>query len=386
MIRALAIAVAVALTACGGRAALPAFELVESFPIETSLDHPDIRDAHRVWVELIDGARTSLDIAEFYASNQAGSRLEAVVRAVERAAARGVRVRFLADAGFVDTYPETLARLAGRRGIAVRHYRGKDLAGGILHAKYFVVDGAVAFLGSQNFDWRSLTHIQELGLVARDAGVVRALADTFATDWALAGGARRDFRVRPPRGGYRFGRGVTAALSPRGWLPVEALWDLPQLVALIDGAERSVHVQLLSYHDDVPELEEALRRAGERGVKVRLLVADWSKRAGRIEVVQALERLPGVDVAMMVIPPASSGFIPFARVSHAKYLVADGRRLWLGTSNWGRDYFHDSRNVGVVIDDARLAGRVDRYFETAWTSRYAERVDPAATYQPPRVE
>ena len=89
---------------------------------------------------------------------------------------------------------------------------------------------------------------------------------------------------------------------------------------------------------------------------------------------------------MMVIPPASERFIPFARVSHAKYLVVDGRRLWLGTSNWGRDYFYDSRNVGVVVDDARLAGRLDRYFARAWSSRYAERVDPAATYQPPRVE
>ena len=78
------------------RRRLAAFELVESYPIETSLDHPDIPDAHDVWLAMIDGARRRIDLAQFYASNRAGSRLEAVVQSLERAADRGVVVRFLA--------------------------------------------------------------------------------------------------------------------------------------------------------------------------------------------------------------------------------------------------------------------------------------------------
>src|SRR5271163_3191997 len=75
-------------------------ELVESAPIETSLDHPDIPDAYRVWPEMIRGAARTLDLAEFYLSNAPDSRLEPVIQAVEAAADRGVAVRVLADAGF----------------------------------------------------------------------------------------------------------------------------------------------------------------------------------------------------------------------------------------------------------------------------------------------
>ena len=362
-----------------------AFELVESFPVETGLDHPDIPDAADVWVAMIDGARERIDLAQFYASNRAGSRLEPVVRSLERAADRGVAVRFLAESKFVSTYPDTLDRLAHRARVEVRSYEGAALVGGVLHAKYFLVDGREAFLGSQNFDWRSLTHIQELGLRVRDPGVVRALGDVFATDWALAGNAPREFRASPPAGGYRVGPGVAAVFSPRGWLPDEAMWDLPRIVELIDGARRTVRVQLLTYRPDVPELEAALRRAASRGVSVQILVSDWAKRTKTIAGIKALQGVDGIDVAFLVIPPWSGGFIPFARVAHAKYLVVDGERLWLGTSNWERDYFHASRNVGVVLEDARLARQLDAFFAGNWRSRYAEPVDPAKQYTAPRV-
>src|SRR2546426_11284768 len=72
-------------------------ELVESAPIETTLDHPDIRNAGEVWLEMIQASKQRLDFAEFYASDEeGGGRLEPIVVAIERAAGRGVHVRFLA--------------------------------------------------------------------------------------------------------------------------------------------------------------------------------------------------------------------------------------------------------------------------------------------------
>src|SRR3954464_2971360 len=87
-------------------------ELVESAPIETTLDHPDIRNADVVWKEMIDGAKTSLDFAEFYASDEPGSRLGPIIEAVDKAAQRGVHVRFLAEKSFQKTYPDLLAHFA----------------------------------------------------------------------------------------------------------------------------------------------------------------------------------------------------------------------------------------------------------------------------------
>jgi phosphatidylserine/phosphatidylglycerophosphate/cardiolipin synthase-like enzyme len=367
-------------------------ELVESAPIETPLGTPDLRDAYEVWPELIARARRSIDLAEFYASNAPGSRLEPIVVALEQAVRRGVRVRFLADAGFAKTYPETLERLE-RAGAELRRLDGRALGGGVLHAKYFLVDGEEVYLGSQNFDWRSLAHIQELGVRVRHPAVALALAAIFEADWMLAGGtapagAPAEIKAGPALVGEI---AVTPVASPSGRLPDPALWDLPRLVALLDGARRTVRVQLLTYRvtgrdgERFEELDQALRRAAARGVRVQLLVSDWAKRKGSLEALQSLVRVPGIEVRFLVVPPWSGGVVPYARVAHAKYLVVDGEHAWVGTSNWERDYFFRSRNVGVILDSARLGARLDRFFLEGWSSALAEPVDPDRAYTPPRV-
>jgi phosphatidylserine/phosphatidylglycerophosphate/cardiolipin synthase-like enzyme len=134
------------------------------------------------------------------------------------------------------------------------------------------------------------------------------------------------------------------------------------------------------------ELDDALRRAAGRGVKVELLLSDWSTRAGTIEPLQLLAEVPGVRVRLWTIPRWSGGFVPFARVAHAKYLVVDGATAWIGTSNWEGDYFLKSRNVGLIVDGPRFAARLERIFQSGWQSPYAYPLDPKASYTPPAIE
>ncbi|MCC6407741.1 MAG: phospholipase [Planctomycetes bacterium] len=382
----------------------PEIELVESVPLETTLDHVSIRDTDVVWREMIDGAKQSLSFAEFYVCDRPGSKLSPVLTAVERAAARGVRVRFLADAKFWAKYPETLEALAKHEHVEVRKLDFAEVAGGVLHAKYFVVDGTSAYLGSQNLDWRSLEHIQELGVRIAAPEVARVFATSFEEDWQSAGKQlgvksldaparlatdatkRFPLELTAPGGTVR----VTPLISPKEHALDAALWDLPRIVALIDGAQKSVRVQLLTYKPaqrNAPpwdELDGALRRAAARGVEVELLVADWGKRKGTIETLQELEPLEHFAVKLVTIPQCSTGYVPFARVVHAKYCVVDGERAWLGTSNWERDYFYESRNVGVLLEGAALGGALDGFFTDLWKSPYAFAVDPTATYEVPR--
>ncbi len=371
-------------------------ELVESAPLETALDSADLRNTEQVWLEMIGGAKTSLDLAHFYASDQAPSALTRVIEAVEAAAARGVRVRFLAEEKFYATYPETLERLGARDNISVRRFDVAKSYGGVLHAKYMLVDAAEVFVGSQNFDWRALEHIVELGLRVRAGGAATSFGTIFEADWAVAGGANpRDvfapLAARPPQSDVLGETTLRYLFSPRSALPSDAWWDLPELVRWIDAAERSVDVQLLTYRATAREhgywdvLESALRRAAARGARVRLLVADWGKRKGTIEGLQSLEPLANVEVRMASVPPHSSGHVPFARVIHAKYMVVDGRRLWLGTSNWERDYFEQSRNASVFLEGGECPARAERFFRALWEAGMTERVDPSASYTAPRV-
>lgn len=364
-----------------------AIELVESPPAETSLDHADVKNAADVWVSMIDGAHATVDFAEFYASeaeqkDHVASKLAPVVAAIERAVQRGVRVRFLADSVFAPKYPETLERLR-RVGVTVRIIDFGKRGGGVLHAKYFVVDGVESFVGSQNFDWRALDHIQEMGVHVSSPVIAGALLDILDTDWELANGAASDARVRRrPVAQMQTlsGENVTLVGSPKGWLPDESSWDLPKLVAMLDAAKRAVDLQVLTYKtkerdgSPFPTLDDALRRAAGRGVHVRMLVSDWSSKPGsdaRV-VLDALAQVPNVEVRVITIPKHSSGDIPFARVAHAKYLTVDTAHAWVGTSNWEGDYFTKSRNVGVIVDGGALPARLDRIFEDGWSGAYAK--------------
>jgi len=163
------------------------------------------------------------------------------------------------------------------------------------------------------------------------------------------------------------------------------------MVEWIDAARDSLRATMLTYRrtgrdgETFDDLHAALRRAADRGVVVRLLVADWSKRKPAIDDLKDLAREDGIDVRLVTIPAASGGFIPYARVIHAKYVTIDGRRLWLGTSNWERGYFHASRNVGILVESARHARSLDVSFDALWHSAHADPVEPGRTYEVPRI-
>lgn len=367
------------------------FEVVVSLPAGTSIASGGARAAAAVWLEMIGNARRSLDIAEFYLASEKGEALEPVIEAVLAAGRRGVSVRILSDAAMAATYPETLARFQDRPNIQTRLFDWKKLSGGILHAKYFIVDGSEAFVGSQNFDWRSLAHIQETGLRIRVPLFAQALQRIFAADWKYSGGdlqAYRDLALLPP---LAFPPDARLVASPAAFNPPGVGEALQALVAAIDGARSRVTVQLLSYSleagggEKFLPIDQALRRAAGRGVRVRVLVADWSLRPTQIAGLKALARVPNVEVKFAVIPPAGRGFIPYARVVHSKVMRVDDDLCWVGTSNWGYDYFFRSRNVEVILKRRGIARVLDEIFLSLWNGPYVHKLDPEKEYQAPRI-
>lgn len=57
-----------------------------------------------------------------------------------------------------------------------------------MHAKIIVVDGKVAFVGSENISAESLDQNRELGIIVSDAAVLSKLQTTFQKDWAVSQG------------------------------------------------------------------------------------------------------------------------------------------------------------------------------------------------------
>jgi phosphatidylserine/phosphatidylglycerophosphate/cardiolipin synthase-like enzyme len=375
---------------------VPGFELVYTAPVETTLAAPDLRNPADVWVEMIGSAKKSLVFGEMYAVSKPGEPLEPVIAALEKAGARGVKIRFMLEKKMLRASDEaTIERLRKIKNLELRIYEfGKLGTDGIVHAKYFVVDGREAYVGSQNFDWRSLKHIHETGLRITDAKIVKQVARIFEQDWKLSG--LLDAKKPVPAFEKDHNDALTAGArkaylvaGPPNILPAGVIPSEKEIVRLIGGAKKEIRAQVLDYstthRDKTPYLtiDKALRAAAARGVEVKLLVSHWSTEKPAIDALKALATVPHVEVRVATIPRAKEGKIPFARVNHSKIMAIDGKIAWVGTSNWSGGYLDKLRNLEVVVKNEKLAKRLAALHEQLWSSAYSAKVDPAKEYPKP---
>ncbi len=367
-------------------------EVVTTIPSETSLQNAGTRSAANVWVEMIQRAVSSVCMEEFYLTGREGGALEPVVREIENAAARGVKVRILTAVSMAANSEELIQRFSASPNIEILLFDWNELNNGGLHAKFFVVDERDAFVGSQNFDWRALEHIHETGLRIGCRQVVLALQKIFEADWAFHSGDKEAYQKLQQENPLRFGEDIFLVSSPEGLNPPGIRGAIDTLEELIDGAKERVTVQLLSYHTDIRGSDErfyridtALRRAAGRGVAVKVLISDWNKQKPRVDDVKELALQPGIEVKFVTIPQHSSGFIPYSRVIHSKVMRIDDRISWVGTSNWAHSYFFFSRNVEVVAFCPGIASKLDVLFASLWNSEHAYFVKADEEYIPPKT-
>jgi len=359
--------------------------LVLSVPQGVDVAVEGIPQAKDVWLDLVESAQVRLDIAQFYVVNRPGSALDRVMAALEAAGRRGVKIRFLLSAQGPENDGATLARLKAIPGLELRFLDLSDRKG-VHHAKYFLVDDRVAYVGSQNFDWRSLVHIHETGLCLETPGVLARLRAIFELDWARAGQAVPPNLELPP-----LVPGEPELLaSPAELLPPGIRPTLPVMLELLNQARTRIRYQVLTYSPVTgrdgywPVLDDALRAAAVRGVKVELLVSDWNLDEPAVHHLKSLAALPGVEVRVASLPEDPKGFIPFARVIHSKVLRVDDAVLLVSTSNASERYFTASRNVELLIRDADLARQADRASDRLWNGSMTFRLEPRRSYAPRR--
>ena len=350
-------------------------ELVESYPIETDFDQPDIRQAQEVWLEQIGRAQKEILWQTFYLAHEKGRATEPVIKALKKAAKRGVKVYLLVDEIFYNTYPETLDELAAIENIELRKSPFGRWMDGVMHAKAMFVDGRWGFIGSQNLDWRSLEHIRELGVLFDSPDLVACYSKVFWWEWEHTNDRKIPTElpaVDSPMVGFGEAM-IFPTFSPNKLTPKTATTDEKEIRHLLGKAKTSAKIALLSYSPVTrdgrhfyPAIDNSIRAAAVRGVKVQLLLAHWVEKKDTLDHLLSLDKLKNVEIRACRIPEAKEGPIPFARVHHSKYLVVDGRRAWLGTANWGRGYFRQSRNYGLVMRGGEIPPRLDKLFDFDW--------------------
>jgi phosphatidylserine/phosphatidylglycerophosphate/cardiolipin synthase-like enzyme len=64
-----------------------------------------------------------------------------------------------------------------------------------LHVRAAVRDGAEAFVGSQSLRALELDGRREVGVLIKDAKVVKAIADVFEADWAKTEMGQKEIKI-----------------------------------------------------------------------------------------------------------------------------------------------------------------------------------------------
>jgi cardiolipin synthase C len=221
-------------------------------------------------------------------------------------------------------------------------------------------------------------------------GVIRrvclmALLALFASSTALAPAAERGMAqadtlvaANPGKTGVYVLDDPQEALLARAWL--------------VEQAERSIEVQYFIWSTDNIGIlaAEALLRAANRGVAVRVLVDDLMIDAPDKSLL-ALAKHPKVDIRIYN-PKTSVGVPLITRVlnvvtdfrdvnqrMHDKTLIVDGKVGITGGRNMAAEYFDYNRRYNFRDRDVVLLGEAVRSmlrnFETFWANPLSERIE-----------
>lgn len=377
------------------------FEFVQSFPAETTLKDPEIREAQEVWIDMFNSAKETICIGQFYINSIAGQPMEDVLQALINASKKGVKIRMVTDKSMCGIYPGSIERLNKCENIEVRLLDTSVLLKGVMHAKYIVVDESDCFLGSQNFDYLSLTQIHEMGIRVINKTFASQILEVFELDWELCNTKCMPQIENPGKGEPKFVEveyknqsfKIAAVASPIALTPSNVPAELPLIVKIINEAKFSIFLNVMEYSlksQYLPtlyfdDLDGALRRAAARGVNVKMLVTDWCFKSSGIHFLKSLSFIPNIEVKIMTIPRLKDKYLPFARVSHCKYLVIDKSKCWLGSSNWEPDYFFNTRNISSIMEGAAPTVKLRQIFLNSWTAEFSEYIEPMRNYPAPQI-
>ncbi|KXA99894.1 hypothetical protein AKJ42_02245 [candidate division MSBL1 archaeon SCGC-AAA261C02] len=399
-------------------------EVLESAP--TELDSENIRNAVDIWPKLFENTTQTIYLETYYVADSVPSK---IYNALKGAGERGVKVKILLDKEMYEDDPSQADYLNSLKNIEVRTLNVGELSGGWLHSKYFVIDGRVAFVGSQNWSWTALEDGREIGALVRSKAFGEALVSIFEADWVKSGGSpltpqrsndtdgdswpddyerwvstsrtnpdtdndgipnSRDSNPFVPLDTSVAGASVEwfypVETAPTGDLDNPYIRDTENVLCeLINSASENIRAQLYQYSTagNYTMLDNALRKAANRGVEVKVLVDNKSHLNTDYphpEVLDNLAIVPGISVKIIDIE--AIGEWPGGGWVHTKVLSVDGERAYVGSANWfaphmsheitlGGWHAGPTRDVGIVFKSPETVRILENIFTQDWNSEYA---------------
>lgn len=374
------------------------FELVESVPVETELETSDLKRTFEVWKEMIRDAKSSISIETFYFADEKDQPLNEIISELKIAAGRGVVIRIIVDSSFYSRNDKSVDSLEGYENISIRKIPLGNIAGGVMHAKYFITDNENVFLGSQNFDWRALIHIHEIGVRIKNKLLAETFSELFEYDWKLCEGIIPVFENKNnvnssgliSINSAKYGLiKIYPAFSPPQLLSDNMNSEETELAKILENTKEKLLIQIYSFSPSTKtegfsylRIDSLLRNAASNGVKIKMIIPDWALREKSTDFLKELSKVNNIEIKIISIPEYSGGFIPYSRVDHCKYFVSDNEISWISTSNWELSYFQNSRNATLIIENNKVNKELESVFYRCWDSPYTAVIDVNKVYEP----
>jgi phosphatidylserine/phosphatidylglycerophosphate/cardiolipin synthase-like enzyme len=305
----------------------------------------------RAVAAFLDGAERTLELAQ-YDFNLTGEPREIVCAALERAAVRGVRVRFAYNVDHRNPIPVPPPAEPDVQLIAALPVEGKAIAGvpDLMHHKYVVRDGADVWTGSLNWTNDSWSRQENAVAVVRSEAIAKAYRIDFDQLWATGDVEKSGF-VDP-----RDDHGIRAWFTPGHGEDLSA-----RIAKLIRRARRRVRI-CSPVITTGPVLGTLAQVISDRSVdlagcvdvtQIREVVHQWSENGNVSWKLPLLERVMAGPFSGKESTPYGAGSVH--DFMHAKVCVCDDT-VFVGSFNLSRSGEKNAENVLEIAD----AGTADR--------------------------
>lgn len=263
----------------------------------------------------LEDAKQSIDLVVYLLSD------DRIISALKRAKERGVQVRVMVEShpygggkGNLKSY-EKLKQL----GIDVRYTPNRFR---FTHQKTFIVDHRKALITTANFTRSAFSKNREYGYFDTVSAEVREIEAMFEADW-------KDEPFTP--------RQARLVISPTN--------SRAKILDLIRSAKKSLWVQAETFSDK--EVIAAIAERQAAGVNVMV----------QVEQDRDLDKVLAAGIHAKKYPGTNL---------HAKAIVVDGKKAYMGSENFTANSLNNNRELGILLDGPEILNIMSSVMCSDW--------------------
>ena len=213
----------------------------------------------------------------------------------------------------------------------------------ITHEKSMTVDDNTALISTINLT-KGFKTTRDIGIISRDQNIIREFNSVFETDWINAD----NNQARTP----------PLTVKQLVWSPLSANTKLNSLVL---EAQKTIELYVENFTDMA--LADSLIKSAQSGVKVRIITPLCSLNPNPLLNVPVLKKLLKNKIQVKVMKNPATFLAPY---THAKSIVVDAKKSYVGSINFSLNSLNKAREVGIIFYNIAASKKIIEKFNSDW--------------------